>query len=187
MRLYFSTILSWLALLVAVLSLGLTIGQNFLGRPHEPQRNEIPIASAASLIDKLKLEKDPFSRATIRYNQTVDVTFSADERERIYNHVEQVLTKSRNLTVLKQLQRERAYDIGVVLIQKNNLSANQIKRLIELAIDEKTAMSIDPDGFLVIGDRPPIVLDGYSARSLFELRTAEKDELDLEQFLPLKR
>jgi hypothetical protein len=186
MQLSFLTKLSWFALLVAVFALGLALGHILSRRFEENAVINFSTESKTTLSEKLKLENNPFLRATLRYNQTVDVPFPAEERERIFAYIEEVLSKSVYIKSLGIEGRKRAYDIGIVLSQKNNLSANQVRRLIELAIEDKTEMSITSDGLLIIADRPPVIIDGYSAKSLFDLRASEKDELDFKALIPLK-
>lgn len=106
-------------------------------------------------------------KADIRAENTKDADVKGDKRDEVYKLVEGAVEESEDITKrAKGRELSTLQNVGVVLAQKNNLTSNQVKNLLEQAVDPTTPIRFDGKGRVQIGSNRPVVVDGTTARQL---------------------
>lgn len=132
-------------------------------------------------VDSLSTGNLGARKADIRAEGTADREFKQTENFDPLANVAEAVKGSQMLT-----RRAMGRDVsvlesaGVSMAQKNNLTKEQIKNLLEDVADPRVSMRFDSKGRVQIGDNKPVVLDGATARQL----QAVKQKMDARVVAP---
>lgn len=118
-------------------------------------------------VDSLSTGNLGARKADIRAEGTADREFKQSKE---YDPLEEVSATVKGSPMLSRRAVGRDLsvleNIGVSLAQKNNLTKEQVKNLLEDVADPRVSMRYDSKGRVQIGDNRPVVLDGATARQL---------------------